>query len=303
MAGIDLGSNTFLCLIVDIVDGKIQKTLYDEVRVVRLGQNLFESKKFHPAALKRADECLATYSENIKKYNVEKIFAVATSAARDAENKDELFKIGLQHNIPIKIIDGKTEAQVTYIGSTVGVSESESVAVIDVGGGSTEVVCKDSGGQFIKHSFNLGCVRLTEKFISKDPISKTELDNLKCFIENSISEKSDLLKKMHPMRIIAVAGTPTTLADILLGGGFDQEKIDNYFISCELLVEWIERLSQLSNHERLSIKGMARGREDVIVSGLVILSELVKVLGLEGIFVSTKGVRYGVAIEGYRGKL
>ena len=298
-----MGSNTFLCLIVDIVDGKIIKTLRDEVRVVRLGQNLFETKRFHPEALKRADECLAAYSENIKKFKVEKVFAVATSAARDAANKEELFKIGAKHGIPIKVIDGKTEAQVTYVGSTVGVSESEMVAVIDVGGGSTEVVCKGVDREIIKHSFNLGCVRLTEKFVSQDPIPEKDFLALKEFIQKSISEKSELLKQMRPSRIIAVAGTPTTLADILLGGGFVEDKIENYYISNKILIEWISRLAKLSSAERLKIKGMAKGREDVMVAGLIILSELVMTLGLEGIFVSTKGVRYGVALEGSRGNL
>lgn len=303
VAGLDLGSNTFLCLIADVVEGKIEKTLYDEVRVVRLGQNLFETKRFHPDALKRAEECLAEYAKNIKKLRVEKIFAVATSAARDAANKEELFRIGTKHGISIKVIDGKTEAQVTYVGSTVGLKDNEMVAVIDVGGGSTEVVCKDEKKEIIKHSFDLGCVRLTEKFVTKNPIPKEELIALKNFIVKSISEKAELLKKMCPSRVVAVAGTPTTLADVLLGGGFNQEKIDNYYIAQKDLIVWTERLAKLSTEERLKIKGMAKGREDVIVSGLIILSELVSALSLDGIYVSTKGVRYGVAIEGLRGKI
>ncbi len=301
VAALDLGSNTFLCLIADIVDGRVHKVIHDEVRVVRLGQNLFETRKFHPEALKRADECLKAYGEIIKKHSVEKVFAVATSAARDAENKEKLFEIGNRYKIPIQIIDGKMEAQVTYAGATIDCSPSERVVVVDVGGGSTEFVGKNKQGEVVKHSFNLGCVRLTEKYVTQNPIPQNEKKNLTDFIEKSILEKSELMGQMKHAKIIAVAGTPTTLADMILGGGFDESKIDGHFISKKDLSKWTEKLSNMSVEERLKIKGMAKGREDVMIAGLIILEKAIEVLEVDGIYVSTKGVRFGVAIEGCRG--
>lgn len=294
IAALDLGSNTFILLIAEVDGGQIKEIVVDETKVVRLGQNLFETGEFHPEALERADKCFSQFKKLIDKHAVEKIVSVATSASRDAKNKDKFFALGEKYKIPIKVISGDLEAKLTYQG--VGESD-DSFAVVDVGGGSTEVVGKNKEGVLLKHSFDLGCVRLNEKYIKRHPVMKPELTQLQQFIEKKLLEKADFLSQLKGNDLVAVAGTPTTVADMMLGGGFDREKIDNAFIP---IADWnmlFQSLCGLSITQRLKIPGMTKGREDVIISGMLILSLLAKNLGAKGFNISTRGVRYGLAIE------
>lgn len=291
IAALDLGSNTFILLIAEVEGNEIKNVVIDETRVVRLGQNLFESGEFHPEALDRAEKCFVDFKKLIDKHKVDKVVSVATSASRDAKNRDQFYALGEKYKIPIKVISGDIEARLTYVGAG-----AEGV-VIDVGGGSTEVVGKDKTGALLKHSFDLGCVRLNEKFLTKHPTIKSEMVKLSQFIDSKLAEKSDLLAALKGNDLVAVAGTPTTVADILLGGGFDREKIDNAFIPIDDWNQLLEALCRLTPARRLQIPGMKKGREDVIISGMLILSLLAKNMGAKGFNISTKGVRYGLAIE------
>ncbi len=295
VAALDLGSNTFILLIAEVINGDVKKVLVDETRVVRLGQNLFESGELHPEALKRADDCFAEFRKIIDEHQVDQVVSVATSASRDAKNKEKFFALGEKHKIPIKVISGDLEAKLTYQGA------GGSGVVVDVGGGSTEVVGKSKKGDLLKHSFNLGCVRLNEKFLTQHPTRKGEVDNLEKYILAQFEEKKEFLAAFKGSDLVAVAGTPTTVADMMLGGGFDRKKIDNSFIPID---EWnllLKNLCALSREQRLKIPGMKKGREDVIISGMVILSLLAKKLEAKGFHISTKGVRYGLAIEAASG--
>lgn len=292
IAALDLGSNTFILLVAEVEGGEIKKVIVDETRVVRLGQNLFESGEFHPDALERAEKCFADFKKIIDKHKVDKVVSVATSASRDAKNRDAFYALGEKYKIPIKVISGDMEARLTYIGA------GARGVVIDVGGGSTEVVGKNKKGDLLKHSFDLGCVRLNEKFLTKHPTVKSEIQKLTQFIDSKLNEKSDLLAALKGNDLVAVAGTPTTVADILLGGGFDREKIDSAFVPIDDWNQLMEALCRLTPARRLQIPGMKKGREDVIISGMLILSLLAKNMDAKGFNISTKGVRYGLAIEG-----
>lgn len=296
VAALDLGSNTFILLIADVEKEKLQVVL-DETKIVRLGQNLFETKSFHPDALKRADVCLGEFSKLIKKHKVDKTVSAATSASRDAKNKEEFFALGAKHEIPINVISGDDEARLTYLGAGGRIKGGEKIIVIDVGGGSTEVVGKNKLDEVCKHSFDLGCVRLNEKFLTKHPVIDSELNALKEFIAKTLSEKKDFLQSIAGQKIVAVAGTPTTVADIIHGGGFNKDKIQNYFIGLDEWESLLHRLQKLSLEERIKIPGMTKGREDVIISGMIILLQLTKILGQKGFYVSTQGVRYGLALD------
>ena len=141
VAALDLGSNTFLCLIAEVQSAGIVKIYSDHSEVVRLGQELEKTKSFHPEALIRADVCLRRYSEIIKTEKIDRILAMATSAARDAKNSEELFKLAAKYAIPLEIVPGDREAQITYQGAVSGNFENAmDTMVIDIGGGSTEII-------------------------------------------------------------------------------------------------------------------------------------------------------------------
>ncbi|WP_409478748.1 Ppx/GppA family phosphatase [Pseudobdellovibrio sp. HCB154] len=294
LASLDLGSNTFLCLVSEIQNQKVTKIYSDEVEMVRLGQGLSASKKFHPEALVRAKNTLTNFRKTLDREKPEAILAMATSAARDAENKEELFKICQDLNIPLEIIPGEKEAEITYRGGVSGLTSTGSRLVVDIGGGSTEFIFGEDQKILAGKSLDIGCVRLTEKFISLQPTPQTEIDKLQNFIREQLQQIIKLAPQM-PKEILAVAGTPTTIAQVELGG-FDPAKIDGYKLTEQGLQKWLTQLTGMSVAEKIAI-GYPEGRADVIIVGVITLLETLKAFNLKELTVSTRGVRYGVALE------
>lgn len=304
VAALDLGSNTFLNLIIDVhSDDKkniyLGKTYTDEVQVVRLGQGLDKSKLFHPDALLRAKNCLELFSKTIRTHQPDKILAMATSAARDAKNKEDFFKIAKSINIPLEIISGESEAQITYQGATSGLNLTtpKKLLVLDIGGGSTEFIAGEGDKLIFGKSLDIGCVRLTERFITAQPTPEKEIEDLVNHIEHELEQlvSENLAFQQKPNEIVAVAGTPTSLAAAELGY-FDVSKIDNYQLTLARLESWLLRLKNSTVAEKINM-GIPEGRADVILVGVIILIQTLKVFGLNQICVSTRGVRYGVALE------
>lgn len=298
VAALDLGTNTFLCLIAegDAKNG-ITQVHADLTKVVRLGQGVDKTGEFHPDALKRARECLTEFKKAIDDFGgVDHILAMATSAARDAKNGAELFKIGKDLGIPIEIIPGEDEARITYAGATVGnVDTSKTNLVVDVGGGSTELIQGHGDQILFGESLNIGGVRLTEKFISAQPVNSSERENLAKHVESELQKVLPAIKSKPVDQIVAVAGTPTSIAAIELGG-FVAEKVDGYFLTRERLRYWVDEFARTTVLEKQEKYNLG-GRADIIFAGSMILLKVVEALGKEGLMISTKGVRYGVALE------
>jgi exopolyphosphatase/guanosine-5'-triphosphate,3'-diphosphate pyrophosphatase len=297
VAALDLGSNTFLCLIAEVLNQQVTKIYSDQVEIVRLGQGLNESKKFHPEALRRADQCLENFSKTIAKHRPEKILAMATSAARDAENREELFKISAKYNIPIEIIPGEKEAAITYQGATSALKlKNKNLMVLDIGGGSTEIIFGQDLKLIIGESYNIGCVRLTEKFIHAQPTPEVQIQQATQFIQKSLQKATALVSKDFQVdEIIAVAGTPTALAVAHIGK-FDPDLVDGFQLSQESLAQWLNRLAKANVEQKIDM-GIPTGRADVILIGVIILLETLKIFKKNHLTVSTRGVRYGVALE------
>jgi exopolyphosphatase/guanosine-5'-triphosphate,3'-diphosphate pyrophosphatase len=297
VAALDLGTNSFLCLIAEIENGKISKIYQDLVRVVRLGQDVNKTKKFHPEALARAKICLRDFSQVIKKENPERVLAMATSAAREVTNADELFKIGIEFQIPIEIIPGGREAEITFLGATSNLNnDHKNRLIIDVGGGSTEYILGCDHRVKLSQSVDIGCVRLTESHISAQPTLAAEIEALEETILNRSNEILSKIRTEQIDEIIAVAGTPSAIAAIELGG-FDNEVVDGYVLSKKALQKWAQIFSLMSVGEKINKYKIEKGRADVIMAGTFILLKSLEALGRESLLVSTKGVRYGVALE------
>lgn len=301
VAALDLGTNSFLCLIGEGDRSGLKSVTSDLMEIVRLGQDVNKTKQFHPEALLRAKSCLERFRQEIDKHGVDKIQAVATSAARDVKNSHELFDICARLNIPVTIIKGSDEARISFAGATWGHQlEDQNLAVIDVGGGSTEYIIGHSHTILYGHSLDIGGVRLTEKCISEQPVPPEQKRNLEDVIDSEVSKIIGDLKKHSFSKLIAVAGTPTSLASIEVGG-FDEEKIDGYYFSLERLQYW-ESIFRNTTIEEKKLKFNLGGRADIIYAGLSILIKSVVAMGLDGLYVSTKGVRYGVAQEVLSGR-
>lgn len=297
VAALDLGTNTFLCLIADGNSAGIQTVHKDLMQVVRLGQEIDRTGRFHPEALARAKSCLESFKQEIQSYKVDKILAMATSAARDAENGDELFKIGQELGIPIEIIPGEDEARITYQGAIAGKKSSDTKAylVVDVGGGSTEMILGKGSQIIFGQSADIGGVRLTEKFVTNQPICEAEQKLISAYIREQVAGVIAELKKHSIDEVAAVAGTPTSIAAIELGG-YDDKKVDSFFLSKGRLEFWNKRFAETTVQEKKEKYDLG-GRADIIYAGSLILLEILNELNMSGLTVSTKGVRYGVAIE------
>lgn len=300
VAALDLGSNTFLCLIAEVNEGRITHVHSDDVEIVRLGQELDKTKKFNPEALMRADACLQKFSRIIQEQKPEKILAMATAAARDAENKEELFKLGVKHGIPIEIIAGGAEAGITYFGALSGLSDlQKDLLVIDIGGRSTEFIFGRATNLLASESYNIGCVKLTEKFITAQPTDVADIEAATLHIDEHILKAKALLPDYFKLdEVVAVAGTPTTLAAAEIGR-FDARLIDGFTLSRNKLKEWLKRLTSASVEQKIEM-GIPAGRADVILIGVITLLRTLEIFGADQIVVSTRGVRYGVALETYR---
>jgi exopolyphosphatase/guanosine-5'-triphosphate,3'-diphosphate pyrophosphatase len=303
VAALDLGSNTFICLLCEVGSNGIGKIESDEIKVVRLGQGLSSSKRFHSDALRRADEALAHFANKIQDYKPDFVLAMATAAARDAENANDLFEMGIKHKIPVEIIPGDREVQISFGGAICDQPKDANYLVIDIGGGSTELIYGNHQEIIWGKSVNTGTVKLKEKFISNYPVVEIEKENLKNGIKYLFAETFLKLKKEiitnKPLVALAVAGTPTELARIENKGVFDIEAINGYQIKKEKLSTWIDKLSASSIDNILNQLNVSKGREDVLLPGLMILENTLNELKLKGLKVSTRGVRFGVALEIY----
>lgn len=295
VAALDLGSNSFLSLIVEGSDGRILKVLSDEVEIVRLGQGVDKTKQLHPEALTRARTCLEKFRQNLDRFRVEKIKAVATSAARDATNSEELFKIGRDLQIPIEIIDGGREAETTYKGAIFDQDPARTYAVIDIGGGSTEMILGQGQKFLFKKSINVGAVRYSERFIAGYPMTSEELMTLENAISVEVQKEAKSLTSSPIDTVVAVAGTPTSLAAVEIGG-FIESKVHGYELNRASLEKWKVKLAQSQIDEKIRW-GFEPKRADIIIVGVIVLIEIMKILGIDKIKTSTKGVRYGVALN------
>lgn len=297
VAALDLGTNTFLLLVAEVENGRLVRVVHDEVRVVRLGQGVNQTRSFHPEALERARECLQDYAKTLRSLGAKKVLACATSAARDVTNGCELIAIAEECGIPIEIISGEREAELTYRG-TISDDLQPPVSIIDVGGGSTEFIFGDRRGIQSRLSLDIGSVRLTEKFVSAHPIPQSEMNEMAAFILGELEKVKWARPKETPGSVaIAVAGTPTTLATLDQGLPFESERVHGHILAASRLKYWVERLAGLTIPERQALAGMEPKRADVIVAGAFILMLSTECLGVEALEVSVRGLRYGVARE------
>jgi exopolyphosphatase/guanosine-5'-triphosphate,3'-diphosphate pyrophosphatase len=296
VAALDLGSNTFLLLVADVANGNIGKIYRDEIQVTKLGQGVHANKKFHPDALLRAEECLKEYGEMIREERPDRILAMATSAARDVSNGQELFKMGERYGIPIRIIPGHLEAKITFDGATYDLSDKSGIAIVDVGGGSTEVIAqgKESVPQGV--SVDVGSVRLTEMFVTGHPVKPKEVEDLLNYAAQKFTEAKSQMPKAKIKEVVAVAGTPTTLAAVMQKQPYRDDLVHGFKITVQQLEEWLYKLAKMDLNTRKNLPGMDPLRADVIVAGMAILLSSLRALNMKELKTSTRGVRYGVAL-------
>ncbi|MEG8947382.1 Ppx/GppA phosphatase family protein [Rosettibacter firmus] len=297
IASIDIGSNTILLLIarINLEKAKLE-TIQNYYRAPRISQGLLENGNISSEKINKLLNVLEEYKSIIEQYNCSKVFIVATNAFRIANNAKEILDlIKIKYNWTINIIDGEEEAKLSYLGATYEYSSKEKV-VIDIGGGSTEIIYGQNDEIRFKKSFPIGVVSLTEKFIKNEIPTETEIIKL----TNELNEVFKILDNI-PKKIftIAVAGTPTTLSCIKQNiKNYNEQLVDNSILTYNDVTNIADTLASMSGMQIKEKYGqVVEGREDVLFTGTIILKTIMEKLELEKITVSNKGLRYGVIVD------
>jgi exopolyphosphatase / guanosine-5'-triphosphate,3'-diphosphate pyrophosphatase len=296
VAAIDCGTNSIRLLIADITDDNFQE-ITREMEIVRLGQGVDATGKFDPEAIERTLAATKKYAEIIASKGVEKIRFCATSATRDASNRD-LFIDGVREILGIEpeVIPGTEEAELSFIGATKGLTHTESpYLVVDIGGGSTEFVLGDSEVKYAK-SVNIGCVRMSERHLNKAPQDPLAVQRAIQDIDDAIAEAAYIVPIKEAKTLIAVAGTATTVAAAALGlSEYDRYSIHLSRISAAKVFEVAQMFSLMSREEIAALGYMHPGRVDVIAAGSLVLARVMLATGATEFVTSESDILDGMA--------
>jgi exopolyphosphatase/guanosine-5'-triphosphate,3'-diphosphate pyrophosphatase len=302
IATIDIGTNTALLLIADLdFTSQTIHTIYNHQEIIRLGKGVDKDRRINAEAIERLLRCLNLYRGFIQQYGVQQVRAVATSAVRDALNRDEVLHLAQsQTGIEIELLSGDIEAELTFQGAITGWHNlQEPFLVIDIGGGSTELILGESTGIRDKVSLDIGSVRLTERFFTAQPPDAESFERARAFLVETFShELSRFISGRES--VIGVAGTIVSLAQQAQGlTHFENEKLHGYALAYSSVDS---QLTFFKTHsvDDIIAAGIERGRADVITAGTMILWTFMRIFGAKAITVSTQGLRYGVAVRELR---
>lgn len=294
-SSIDLGTNTCLLLIAE-VSGTNVEPVGDYSTIVRLGQGVDQSRNLAPEAMERTLNCLETYAGRVRDAGLSpaETLCVATAQARDSRNgKDFFAQVQRETGFRFRTISGDEEAELSFRGGLLpGMDPGRSV-IIDIGGGSTELVSSKGG-----ESLNLGSVRFTERFLKSDPVTDDEFWACQDAIDTELEKLKPWREDLKDPELVGVAGTVTTLATWYLGlEKFDAAKIDGAPLTRGDIHRMVEDLKWRTVAERRELNGIEAGRADVLLAGAMILWRAMEVLQFRECKVSTRGLRYGLLLK------
>jgi exopolyphosphatase/guanosine-5'-triphosphate,3'-diphosphate pyrophosphatase len=308
VAAIDCGTNSIRLLIAERVDGRL-RDLHREMRIVRLGEGVDATGRFSAEALARTEAALADYAVLLGEHSVRKLRMVATSATRDAANRDEFFAMTasiLGAVVPgsiAEVITGSEEAELSFNGA---VGELDSAAapfvVVDLGGGSTEVVLGDSAGVQASYSADIGCVRMTERCLHSDPPTAAEVAAARVVVRERLTEALGVVPVEQAKTWVGVAGTFTTIAALAQGmDTYDSEAIHLSRIRFRDMLAVCDQLIGMTREQRAALGPMHEGRVDVIGGGAIVVQELAAALGeragIDELVVSEHDILDGIALS------
>lgn len=296
VAVLDIGTNTVLLLIAEKQNSSLV-TVSDHHAIARLGEGVDRTRRISEAAYERFIAVLREHQKTIAAFHCDRIAAIATSAMRDAENRDEIIAHTKQDTgIEIELLSGDDEARWTFLGAIAGMKLSGQIGVVDIGGGSTEIATGTSNDFARGTSIDIGAVRLTERIVGAAPIEQAKLAVARNTIRNALSAVRQDGALEH---LVAVAGTPTTLSamDQHLKI-FDVNTIHGDELSRGAVDALLETQCALSMHELIAMYPVVNpARADILPAGTLILAEVMDYLGVKKATVSTQGLRYGIALR------
>jgi exopolyphosphatase / guanosine-5'-triphosphate,3'-diphosphate pyrophosphatase len=297
VGAVDIGTNSTRLLVADVDDGRIADVAR-ETRITRLGEGVDERRRLLPVPIARVRNVLTDYRRALEALGAERTLAIATSAIRDAENGEAfLGEIEWSYGFATRLLTGHDEALLMFRGVTAERELDSGVVIVDVGGGSTELVAAEPDGVRWHESLDIGSVRLTERFLHGDPPTRDELDACAGAVRALLAERVPDEIRAETTSAIGVAGTITSLAALALGlEQYDRERVHGSVLKAESLSEQLDRLAALPVAERRKLSALDPERAPVIVAGAVIAREVLSFFGVNALEISERDILDGAAL-------
>ena len=298
VAAIDVGTNSTRLLVAEEAAPGGFRPLERRLTITRLGQGVEQRRVLSPEALKRTFATIAEYAATCGELGVERLRVTGTSAVRDAHNREEFFN-GVRRltGTEPELLSGDDEARATFLGTLSDLDEEGAVLVVDIGGGSTELIVGAGAPEHLV-SLDIGCVRMYEKYLHSDPPSAEELDGLRTEVTSRLSSVKEELDVPPGARLIGVAGTVTQLAALKVGLlVYDPDVTHHMVLSHGDVRLTAKRLASLKYAQRRETPGLEPGRADVIVAGAEILLAVMETFDAAEVLVSEKDILDGLILQ------
>lgn len=303
-AAIDIGTVTCRMLVADVVDGRLVE-LAKEYAITNLGEGVDATGVLKPEAMQRVRDAVARYLQVRDSFINEenpsiKTVAMATSASRDAKNSADFAAMLSSLGVELSVIPGEKEAALSFKGAS-GDFPGEGILVVDIGGGSTEIIAGAAGQSPVKaHSFNIGCRRVTERFLHSNPPAKDELEAASAWIREEMRWYFDELAESGFAidRLVAVAGTATSVVSMRESmEEYDSERVHKAVVALPELDRITQELAEMTLEQRENVVGLDPKRAPVIVAGLLILREILELAGVVSFTASESDILQGIVLD------
>mgnify|MGYP001791952008 CR=1 FL=1 len=300
LAGVDIGTLTCRLLIADLLPGRRLGEVRSERRILRLGEGVDQTKRLSVTAMDRVLQCLREWRGMIAASSVDAVAVVATSAVRDATNRDEfLDRVKHEAGFEIELISGEEEARRTMLGIRsglpIGVTD---VLALDIGGGSTEFILDRPGQNPVVRSIDIGVVRLCERLLQHDPPTNEEIRQAREWVTKETKAAVAGMGNYQTATFVGTAGTVTSLAAMAQQlPTYEPVRIHDYVLHLDTFQDLEQTLLSHKKTDRVGLPGLENGREEVIAAGAIIIRTIMETLGMSTVLVSDLGLREGVLID------
>lgn len=297
LAAVDMGTNSIRLLVADPRDGDLLDIARDMV-ITRLGEGVDRTGRLAPEALRRTLEALERYVRRARALRAERVRAAATSAVRDAADREALFsRVEELTGAPPDVLTGEREGELSFLGATRTLDRPPPFLVFDIGGGSTELVVGAKGPEAVV-SVDVGSVRITERVAPADPPTSAEVEEMAALARRLLSEAERRIPPGRAATLVGVAGTTTTVQALALGlDRYDPDAIHRSILTADAAARVADELAGMTVAQRAALPVMAPGREDVIVAGSQILLAIFRRWGFEECLVSERDILDGLVLE------
>jgi exopolyphosphatase/guanosine-5'-triphosphate,3'-diphosphate pyrophosphatase len=299
VAVVDVGTNSTRLLVGDVLDGRVAREVERRTTVTRLGEGVDAEGRLGEAAMERVFETCSQYRQAIDAAGADPVVAILTSAVRDAANGDEFRReLERRFGFDAQTITGEREARLTYTGATAGRRHDQPTLVLDIGGGSTELVVGQDDDVDFFVSTQVGSVRYTERHIHADPPAPAEVTACRAAARAELEAALPADLRDAVRHGIAVAGTPTSFAAIDLAlDPYDPERVEGHRLTRTACERILDELAAVALAERRQVTGLHPDRAPTIVAGGAILAESMVLFGLGEIEISERDILHGAALE------